>query len=330
MPRYWMITNRKREAGNLSAKLGPLSFWTTDVEEVDDLANWSSMSVSAFQRVLIEAADQLPDPGDAARNEEQKHLTVFVHGYDNTWASAATTYRGICRGLYKGANSLGICVLFTWPSDGMFTNYLPDRLDAVKSGPDLAEVLGRLYDWALRKQVEGATDPKRACKLKTSVIAHSMGNYVVQKAMPLVWTRKNHPLSVSLIHQLLMVAADVDNDLFAAGEEIDFSDGDAIANLTYRVTALYSGRDSVLGLSAGLKHFGTRRLGRSGLARDTRGGRMAPDNVWDFDCSPLFKPEQSGIHSAYFSEPRTLALMQNLLRGVDRGVLVNAAVGPPR
>ena len=80
-----------------------------------------------------------------------------------------------------------------------------------------------------------------------------------------------------------MVAADVDNDLFNGDKAIDKSDGDAIANLTYRVTALYTGRDSLLGLSAGLKHSGKRRLKRSGLDRSTR----HPDNVWDVDCSTL-------------------------------------------
>ena len=60
------------------------------------------------------------------------------------------------------------------------------------------------------------TDPANACKAKISVIAHSMGNYLVQKAMAAAWTRKNQPLLVSLINQLVMVAADVDNDLFDA------------------------------------------------------------------------------------------------------------------
>jgi esterase/lipase superfamily enzyme len=145
-----------------------------------------------------------------------------------------------------------------------------------------------------------------------------MGNYVLQNAMQLAWTRKNQPLLVSLINQLIMVAADVDNDLFDSGETVDGSDGDAIANLSYRVTALYSGRDPVLGLSAGLKHFGKRRLGRSGLADPA----MVPDNVWQVDCSPLFKPSQSGIHSAYFEELMTIDLMRRILRGIDRTVLM--------
>lgn len=44
-----------------------------------------------------------------------------------------------------------------------------------------------------------------------------------------------------------MVAADVDNDLFKRGETVQQSDGDAIANLTNRVTALYSGKDPGVG-----------------------------------------------------------------------------------
>jgi esterase/lipase superfamily enzyme len=147
----------------------------------------------------------------------------------------------------------------------------------------LSTVLNEFYDWLLAKQKAAMRDPANACKAKTSVIAHSMGNYVFQKAMQLTWTRQSQPLLVSLVNQLLMVAADVDNDLFKMGEGTDKSDGDAIANLTYRVTALYTGRDPILGLSAGLKHFGKRRLGRSGLDRSN----PLPDNVWDVDCSSL-------------------------------------------
>src|SRR5438094_5912093 len=117
-----------------------------------------------------------------------------------------------------------------------------------------------------------------------------------------------------------MVAADVDSDLFDMGAP-DNNDGNAVANLTYRITALYSGRDAVLGASAGLKHFGMRRLGRSGLA--TRPPRVtappATDNVWDVDCSSFFPPavRSQAIHGAYFETDGTIELMRQILRGVD-------------
>ena len=123
-----------------------------------------------------------------------------------------------------------------------------------------------------------------------------------------------------------MVAADVDNDLFRSGETVQHGDGEGIANLTYRVTALYSGRDSVLGMSAGLKHFGKRRLGRSGLDRSC----PVPDNVWDIDCSALI-PRLNGmeVHSAYFDSQKCYKLMRSILKGVDRSVLMASRSAPP-
>jgi esterase/lipase superfamily enzyme len=214
---------------------------------------------------------------------------------------------------------MGTCVLFTWPSNGSPVEYLADRGDAAASAPDLADVLEELYDWLLTRQRAAVRKPEQACRAKTSMIAHSMGNYVLQKAMQVLWTRKNQPLLVSLLNQLLMVAADVDNDLFKSGESVDKSDGDAIANLTYRVTALYSGLDEILGVSAGLKHFGKRRLGRSGLDDPA----AVPDNVWQVDCTPFFGPLPPH-HGAYFTTPDVLDLMRQILRGVDRGVLTNS------
>jgi esterase/lipase superfamily enzyme len=254
---------------------------------------------------------------DPARQEEQKHLTIFIHGYNNNWDQAVETYRKVQSGLFRGPESLGICILFSWPSDGLYLGYFPDRADSRASAPDLAAVLNELYDWLLVKQVEGATEPKKACRAKLSVIAHSMGNYLLQKAMQYTWSRKNQPLLVALINQLIMVAADVDNDLFKGGETTDKADGDAIANLTYRVTALYTGRDSVLGLSAGLKHFGKRRLGRSGLD----GTQQVSDNVWDMDCSSLIPKNAGNAHSAYFDAPKITELMRQILRGVDRKII---------
>ena len=123
-----------------------------------------------------------------------------------------------------------------------------------------------------------------------------------------------------------MIAADVDNDLFESNSS-DGTDGDAMSNLTYRITALYSGRDAVLGASAGLKHFGIRRLGRSGLAfrPPDNADHTYKDNVWDIDCSSFFPDSVTGFqnHGAYFDTPAVMKLVGDILRGLDRSVLVN-------
>jgi esterase/lipase superfamily enzyme len=281
---------------------------------------WKSVTGKQFETQLLAAAAEFPPNPDDGTNENQKHVTIFVHGYNNGWQDAARRYRQISQGLFEGEGGLGICILFSWPSKGSPAAYLPDRHEAEESAGDLAGVLSELFNTLQALQVKAARDSAQACRAKTSMIAHSMGNYVLQKAAQVAWSRKNQPLLVSLLNQLLMVAADVDNDLFKSGEQIDKSDGDALANLTYRITALYSGLDQVLGLSAGLKHFGKRRLGRSGLDKTVQ----EPDNVWDIDCTQYFQVDHIGgldTHGAYFDEKQTIELMRSLLKGVDRKVL---------
>ena len=314
MSKYWMITNRNVENNGFGQRLAPMTYWISDGGTLDNFENWTQVNAERFKLGLIAAADGLPMILDPEKHEDQKHVSIFIHGYNNNWIDAVHRYESLNAKLFEGGDGLGLCILFSWPSNGATLDYYPDRMDAHKCAPDLSEVLNELYDWLLGKQNDAIKDRTKSCRAKTSVIAHSMGNYVLQNAMQYTWTRKHQPMLVALVNQLLMVAADVDNDLFKSGEETDKSDGDAIANLTYRVTALYTGRDPVLGMSAGLKHFGKRRLGRSGLDYSY----PIPDNVWNVDCTSLISEGANTIHSSYFEESKTLELMKLILKGVDR------------
>ncbi len=333
---YWMISDRNLPAdkpqspASFGDNCGSLTFWCSDQGPATDPTKWTLVGRNEFQQRLIAAAANFPaiDPrtGNAGN---QRHVTFFIHGYNNTWAAEAACYQSICDSLFSGPDSLGECIMYDWPSLGDVLGYLPDREHARNCANQLADVLSELYEYMRAQQIAAQKDPAKRCNAKISIIAHSMGNYLLEKAMAVVWTRKNQPLLMSLIGQLLMVAADVDNDLFKSGETVTQSDGDAIANLTYRVTALYSGKDPVLGASAGLKHFGKRRLGRSGIDHDY----PVPDNVWDADCSAFFNAQTVegypvSVHSAYFVVRQTIDLMRELLRGVDRTVLVSEGLVP--
>ena len=299
-----------------------LTYWVSNGGDLTKIANWQKTSAGNFQKLLADAADQFP--ADVA-NEKQGHVTILVHGFNVSFQSATKFYQKVADSLFSGSKSLnGLCVLYDWPSLGSVAGYEPDRAHARACAPDLANVLSTMFDYLLQKQNAAMKNSANACKAKVSMIAHSMGNYVLQNAMAAAWTRKNQPLLASLLNQLVMVAADVDNDLFDVGGS-DNNDGQAVVNLTYRITALYSGRDSVLGLSAGMKHFGTRRLGRSGLANRPPLVTEPPatDNVWDVDCSSFFPVNVNGeaIHGAYFETLAVMELMRKILRGTDRSVL---------
>ena len=326
MPKYWMINDRSNGGIGPDPNNNGLTYWVSDEQPLTDIKSWQKVSAASFQTLLKAAADQFPAL-DPSQNEEQSHITILVHGFNNKFTSSTAFYQQLYDRLFSGPDSLGLCILYDWPSWGNILGYEPDRARARQCAEDLTNILSELFDWLVKEQqaaIASGGDPNRSCKAKVSLIAHSMGNYLLQKAMAAAWTRKNQPLLVSLINQLLMVAADVDNDLFDAGAP-DNSDGSAIVNLTYRITALFSGRDEVLGASAGLKHFGTRRLGRAGLAHRPPLVTQPPqtDNVWDVDCSSFFPASVSGtdIHGAYFVTDGTIELMRQILRGVDRGVL---------
>jgi esterase/lipase superfamily enzyme len=338
-PKFWRISDRALRNGQPSSTdRGPVTYWVADALASDGTIAWQRVTQTQFQTLLVAAADQFPEI-DPAEHENQPHVTFFVHGYNVGWQNSSNSYQNLYTRMFEGNQSMGLCVSFDWPSYGNVAGYYPDRAHARACAQDLTDVLSALFDWLIKKQqdalkaavavAKGNQPTTEPCKAKVSVIAHSMGNYVLQKAMAAAWTRKNQPLLVTLVNQLVMVAADVDNNLFDAGAP-DNDDGAAIANLTYRVTALYSGRDAVLGASAGLKHFGARRLGRSGLATHPPLVTAQPqtDNVWDIDCSSFFPSNVAGmaIHGAYFVTDGTINLMRQVLRGIDRGVLQNSGV----
>jgi esterase/lipase superfamily enzyme len=320
---YWLISNRDQGGTGTGINPAGLTYWVSDGGGLSDIGNWHQRTPEAFQSALIAAASKFPPLTDA-RNEQQSHVTLLIHGFNNSFLTAIGLYQKVCDSLFNGPASIGLCVLYDWPSAGNMVAYEPDRFTARKCAEGLADILSDLYDWLLVKQRQAMVTPSLACKAKVSVIAHSMGNYVFQKAMAAAWIRKNKPLLASLVNQLVMIAADVDNDLFDAGAS-DNGDGDAMANLVYRITALYSGRDAVLGASAGLKHFGTRRLGRSGLAHVPPLVSAPPetDNVWNIDCSALIPANVDGehVHSAYFDSHDAMDLVRKVMSGVDRGVL---------
>lgn len=321
MPRFWMISLRDNGGiGSNRNSQGP-TYWTSDNEDTSQIANWKRVPFNQFRKALIDACAQFPDLLQS-QHQEEKHVALLVHGYNNPWVASVGLYRTVNDRLFAGADGLGVCVLLTWPSKGAPYDYLADRDDVRACANDLADILTQLYQVLSKNQILAAKNPDAACKAKISFIAHSMGNFLVQVGLFHLWQRINSPLGLSLVNQLLMIAADVDNDIFDLCTTT--GDGEGLANLTYRITALYSGLDPVLAVSAGLKHFLKRRLGRSGLDRTLGNGHTpTPDNVWDTDCTDFFgdvKP--ADIHGAYFAKDKVYILIEQILRGVDRGILV--------
>ncbi len=313
----FMVTNRKKKAGGLGDERDVLRFFEAPEDSKPDIfSSWTELKPEVFKVRLQSLAGKFPFKEDF-QNADQRHVSLFVHGYNNSWKDAVGRYAQIKRDIYD-ANSLGIVVLYTWPSNGSVAGYLPDREDARDSSPEVASLLVMLHEHLieLQRKAVDSQNPNLFCRAKVSVIAHSMGSYVMQKGLAMAAKQLNSPQLVTLVHQLILVAADVDNDIFQKSKPGD-DDGSLMANLCYRIAGLYTGLDDTLGASAGLKHFGTRRLGRSGIADRND----VWDNVFDMDVSDLINRGGS-VHSAVFDSPQSRKLLERILRGVDRGHLL--------
>ena len=196
MPKYWRVSDRAIRNGQPSSTdQGPLTYWTADDLAADGTIDWQKATQNQFQTQLKAAADAFPllDP---KAQEDQPHVTFFVHGFNVGWAASSASYLNLCNRLFSGSNGMGLCISFDWPSLGNVLGYYPDRAHARACANDLATILSMLYDYLLDKQAATFKDSNNACKAKVSMIAHSMGNYVLQKAMATAWTRKKDRKSV--------------------------------------------------------------------------------------------------------------------------------------
>src|SRR5262245_44353486 len=90
-----MISNRTKEKNSLGTTAGPTLYFEHAGGPVDKLSNWKPFAdQQAFKDRLIDIASQFPDvPED--HNEDQKHISFFVHGFNTSWEDSAKRYANI-------------------------------------------------------------------------------------------------------------------------------------------------------------------------------------------------------------------------------------------
>jgi esterase/lipase superfamily enzyme len=159
MPKYWMINGRSQGGVGPDVSTDGLTYWVSDKQGLNDIKNWRKVTAANFQKLLVAASDKFPKY-DQAENEKQSHVTILVHGYNQTFAKAAAFYEKLCGSLFDGPDSLGLCILYDWPSRGSTLGYEPDRSHARLCAQDLTDVLSavRLADR------ETTANHKQSCK----------------------------------------------------------------------------------------------------------------------------------------------------------------------
>ncbi len=196
----------------------------------------------------------------------ERDAVIFIHGYNVSFENAALRAAQI--GVDLAVR--GAMAFFSWPSKGKLGSYLDDGATIEASEEFIAQFL---TDFA-----------KRSGAAKIHIIAHSMGNRGVLRAVDRI-ANKAAKRSSKLFDQVILAAADVDVGLFR-----DLCA--AYARVSRRTTLYVSSRDWAVEASQWLHDF-------------PRAGLMPPITVLkDIDTINVTNTDLTLLGHGYVAEAR--------------------------
>lgn len=261
-----------REMGHLNQPERRWGFWTESPDPKkhflvldDDPASTPRLSLDEFTKRL-DASDTL----------------VYVHGFNNSFNDAMVRAAQLQHDLRFPGNM----TVFSWPSAGNtaltfdFANNWPqinlaydyDKQQATLSAPFLAKALEHIIVATKQKNPRG----------KVHVIAHSMGNYVLLRALPhLAAAMADRPATDSRLGEVILAAPDV------TGREFGIFEADLFTT-SERVTLYCSPEDNAL--VASQRHSNDKPVGLQifvlkGKPMDTVWAQGFSEAFYDFNDS---------------------------------------------
>jgi esterase/lipase superfamily enzyme len=193
-----------------------------------------------------------------------RDVLVFIHGFNNKFEEAIFKTAQVSYDIqFDGAS-----ILYSWPAGkgAEVLGYNGDRADADWTADHLAAFLANLL--------------QRSTASRIHVIAHSMGNYAMMRAL-----QKLPPGEQGRITSVFLAAPDIDRDLFR-------NEGAVFASIAQHPTLYASKNDRALKLSKKLQG-GYRRAG------DPADGIVVVSGVDSIDVSAL---DTDFIGHAYFQK----------------------------
>ncbi|WP_226665038.1 alpha/beta hydrolase [Microbulbifer aggregans] len=228
-------------------------------------------------------------------NPRAEQVLFYIHGFNNTPEREIFPNAKILQEL-MGETS--IVIPFIWPCDDdsvlhLLDDYWDDQEAASDSAKALARALGKFMQW--RDTNISLSDP---CFRRMNILAHSMGGRVLTEGVA-HWVKSFGGGSMPrLFSNIFMVAADVTNDIFEAGE-----DGRHLADAANRVLTFHASDDWAMPASklANIRRLTiSRRLGLTGPEDIEK----TPKNVFAFDCSRFNNEFDPKGHTYFLKDER--------------------------
>lgn len=277
-----------------------------------------------------------------------RDLLILVHGFNVSWEEAVATAAAFEAVVNRVDAQLDAgkpfqplrVLLFTWPSDGAalpWASYKSDRSDAQGTAGALGRALLKLRDQLhqlgrevrqnsvavrhLRERLAGrpTAEIERAiaqleatqlCGQKLHLLAHSMGNYVLQNALERLYDFSPGNQLPRLFDSVFLCAADVDDNALEPGQPLE-----RVTQVAQAVAIYHNAADTALKISDYTKG-NPDRLGQRGAARP----QALHQKVYQVDCAPMV----TGLtqHSYYTNGliARDIRLALQGQRPFDRGL----------
>lgn len=244
---------------------------------------------------------------ELAKSDARPLIVCPIHGFNEGWPEAVEFVGRVDREITANLPA-AMTVGFSWPSIGKTSQYVSDRVRVRRSAATMSEVLARALE-LLRRE---------GCPAEIVVIAHSMGNYALSKAVSYL-AESTGVSDFQMFAEVLMVAPDLDDNALEAGRVAA-----DVTRFARRVTVYRSRKDGAL-VASQAKRAGTTggRLGRQGPRHLDR----IPGNVAVVVAdSRMDNVKAIPAHSHYFHDEACLADMRMTAAGMDRH-LIETRVG---
>jgi esterase/lipase superfamily enzyme len=308
MPKF-IITVRSIDGTTFGDRLGKIRYLivpdaaeTPTTEQVVALSPWIAAIMATFR-----------PPGAKPGANVTGEALFIAHGFNNSATDVVALHGEIAKGLAETPIPYHPTIIsFDWPSEGKVYAYLEDLDTAAHTA--VAMVNGAV------KPLLKAQTPE--CKVRVNAIAHSMGAFVLRKALG----HADDGIETGtdwMIGQLALVAGDVEASSFANGD----TDTKAMMGHTYRLTNYASWYDEALMISNAKRAGVEERVGRIGLPTG------APAHAVNVNCSDRYDAltrdnplaivsDAAYSHSWYFKDAVFMRDLAQTLRGaVDRNVV---------
>jgi esterase/lipase superfamily enzyme len=277
--------------------------------QVNNVIPYDVKNITAPAKELFGSEKMFFELYKAMSGPEGGDLLFFVHGFHTDLDGSLQSVSDLEKRYVNSNSPVKHIVFFSWPAMNKYLRYRSDAKDAELSGSTLARCYLMLIDFFRTLFLEDTSRPPlQPCGRNIHLMAHSMGNRVVEHMMLELLRQKGDNIT-ALFKEVILAASDVDWQVFEDPRAFY-----SLINVCQRTTIYFNTHDVALLISETTKNA-YNRLGKFGF----RDFHKVPSHVYSIDCSGV--KDEGGLennlvqHWYYKESPLVMNDITEVLNG---------------